>query len=429
MTHDTPASFVVQGFGQAPQHQLLEDIERSTRAACLDITQRMLQQSLESEVTAGIGERYTERTDGTIDWVCRKCGARNRRRFRRNGHYGRSLTVRHGTVELRMPVVRCQCKGYVDIPWQTIEPRARYWLDVDLDGIRRYLAGMSYRLVGDAASTQARANISHVQSWRTMQEAGALDKKAPGSLGPCPRSVILDEAYISVDGEKSVFLVAVADDGRVLAVWGPTARTRDNWQALIEWLTECGISPLQGLKGVISDGDSAIRGAVEIVWPRVVLQQCVWHILERVADDVAVVYGAHAPEVQMIVEQAGRIFLHHTDQPDAQARAQQFLAQFVEQHRGTAWAETVVRAFEEGTEYLRTPGLQRTNGLAERTIKELRRRTKSMDGFKSEDGAAHFAEVWRAWRNLRLEMNRDSAKRVRHRRQDLKIRPPHPKLA
>ena len=75
------------------------------------------------------------------------------RQFRRNGHYRRSLTVREGTVALRMPLVRCRCKGYVEIPWQTVDPRARYWLDVDLDGIRRYLAGVSYRLVGDAAST------------------------------------------------------------------------------------------------------------------------------------------------------------------------------------------------------------------------------------------------------------------------------------
>jgi transposase-like protein len=429
MTHDTPASFVVQGFGQAPQHQLLDVIERSTRASCLDITQRMLQQSLEAEVTAGIGERYAERTDGTIDWVCRECGSRNRRQFRRNGHYRRSLTVRHGTVHLCMPLVRCQCNGYVDVPWQTVEPRARYWLDVDLDGIRRYVGGMSYRLVGDAVSTQAQTNISHVQAWRTMQEAGVQGKQAVASLGACPQSVVLDEAYITVGGETAVFLIAVADDGRVLAVWGPTDRTRDSWQALIEWLTECGISPLQGLKGVISDGDSAIRGAVQLVWPRVVLQQCVWHILERVADDVAAVYGAHAPEVQGIVEQAGRIFLHDVERPDAQARAKQRLAEFVEQHRRTAWAETVVRTFEEATEYLRTPGLQRTNGLAERTIKELRRRTKTMDGFKSEDGAAHFAEVWRAWKNLRLEMNRARARRVCHRRQDLKIRQPYPKLA
>ena len=83
-----------------------------------------------------------------------------------------------------MPVVRCQCEGYVDVPWQTIEPRARYWLDVDLDGIRRYLAGTSYRLVGDAVSTQAQTNISHVQAWRTMQEAGVQGQAGYSLTGP-----------------------------------------------------------------------------------------------------------------------------------------------------------------------------------------------------------------------------------------------------
>ena len=94
-----------------------------------------------------------------------------------------------------------------------------------------------------------------------------------------------------------------------------------------------------------------------------------------------------------------------------------------------AWSETVSRAFEEATEYLRTPGLQRTNGAAERMIKELRRRTKSMDGFKSEDGAAHFAVVWRIWKNMRLAMNRQRSRQMRRQRRNLKIPQPYPKLA
>jgi len=427
MTHDTPASFTMQGFGAPTQHQLLEAKERYVRAMSLEITQQMLQKSLEAEVTAELGEHYADRSDGFSDWACRRCDSHNRGQFRRNGHYRRSLTVREGTVTLRMPLVRCRCKGYVEIPWQTVDPRARYWLDVDLDGIRRYLAGMSYRLVGDAASTAAQTNISHVQAWRTMQEAGAQGKQAAPGLGSCPRSVILDEAYISVDGEMRVFLIAVADDGRLLSVWGPTGRTLDNWQALLEWLTGCGIGPLQGLVGVTYDGDAAIAGAVQLVWPRVVLQECVWHILERVAGDVAVVYGPKAPEVERIVDEAARIFLRNPERPDAEGRARLRLTQFVQGHQGTAWAQTVSRAFEEGTEYLRTPGLQRTNGLAERTIKELRRRTKTMDGFKSDDGATHFAVVWRVWKNMRSEMNRELRRQVRHRKRNLKIRHDHPK--
>jgi transposase-like protein len=423
LTHDTPATFTMQGFGTTMQCNLLADKERLIRAASLEITTQILQQSLEAEVTDEIGQSYAEFVQGlSATWVCRDCGTHDRRQFRRDGHYQRSLTVREGTITLWMPLVQCRCKGYVAIPWQTVDPRARYWYDIDLEDVRLYLAGMSYRLVGDAVSTQAQTNVSHVQAWRTMQEVGAQEHEHATALGPCPHSVVFDEAYISVGGVKKVYLIAVADDARVLAVRGPTERTLANWQALIEGLTEQGISPLQGLVGVTYDGDSAIRGAVHLAWPRVVLQQCVWHILERVADDVSAVHGPDAPEVEHIVDQAAHIFLRNRERPDAEARARLRLTQFVAEHGEAAWAQTVGRAFIEGTEYLRTPGLQRTNGLAERTIKELRRRTKTMDGFKSEAGSTHFAVIWRVWKNMRSAMNKEQARLVRHRKAKLKIR-------
>jgi len=425
MTHGTPASFTMQGFGTLVQHNLLAQKERLIRAASLEITTLILQLNLEAEVTNEIGQSYADCVGGlSPTWECRSCGTHDRRQFRRDGHYRRCLTVREGTITLRMPLVQCRCRGYVAIPWQTVDPWARYWYDVDLDDVHRYLAGMSYRLVGDAASTQAQTNISHVQAWRTMQEVGAHEVESATTLGPCPYSVILDEAYISVAGEKKVFLLAVADDARVLAVRGPTERTLENWQALLEGLTEQGISPLQGLAGVTYDGDTAIRGAVQLVWPRVVLQQCVWHILERVADAVSAVHGPDAPEVERIVDQAARIFLRNRERPNAEERARLRLTQFLVEHGEAAWAQMVSRAFVEGTEYLRTPRLQRTNGLAERTIKEFRRRTKTMDGFKSEAGGRHFAVIWRVWKNVRSAMNKDYARWVRHRNPNLKDRHP-----
>ena len=98
------------------------------------------------------------------------------------------------------------------------------------------------------------------------------------------------------------------------------------------------------------------------------------------------------------------------------------LTTFVVAQQGTAWADVVRRAYEEGTEYPRTPGLMRTNGAEVRLIKDLRRRMRPMDGFKSEEGAKHFAVIWRVWKNMRLDMNKQRAKLVRHRTSNLKIR-------
>jgi len=145
-----------------------------------------------------------------------------------------------------------------------------------------------------------------------------------------------------------VFLIAIANDRQALAVWGPTGRTLEDWQALLEWLAEPGISPLRGLVGLTYDGDSAIRGAVQLAWPRVVQQQPVWRILERVAQDVSGVRGPKATEVERVVDRAARIFPRHAGRPDAEKRARVRLTQFALEHSGTAFVQTVSRAFDEG---------------------------------------------------------------------------------
>jgi transposase-like protein len=53
----------------------------------------------------------------------------------------------------------------------------------------------------------------------------------------------------------------------------------------------------------------------------------------------------------------------------------------------------------EATRYLRSPILPCTNGTAERVIKELRRRIKTMDGFKSHMGARNLLAVLIQWYN------------------------------
>lgn len=417
MTHDTPASFTMQGLGTPLQHALLAQRDDQVRAVALAMTQRILQQSLEDEVTAQLGGRRQKRSTRQIAWACRHCQTRQQRHFRRNGHYKRVITVREGTIALGMPLVKCVCGGYADISWQTVDRRVRYWLDISLDSVRRYLTGVSHRLVSDATGTAARVNISHLFSWRAVQRAGACARQQPIGVRACPCYVVLDEIYIHVHGQTLVFLLAVAADGRVLALDGPTTRTIESWERVLVGLTEHGISPVNGLVGVIADGDSAIRNAVALVWSNVPVQQCVWHILRRVSAAVADAKGDRAPEVDAITTEAGRIFLHDTPDRAALDTARERLDAFLVKHQGSEWAAIVRRSFVEGTEYLRTPELARTNGGAERTVREFRRRSKTMDGFKSMDGGRNFAALWRVWQNLRRERAAEQATRVQHRKQ------------
>lgn len=429
MVNDTLFSFVMQGHGTQLQLDLLQEKDDAVRAAAAAVAERLLQESLEAEVTAALGTPYSLRSDVPLPWRCRRCGTCRQCDFRRNGHYKRRLTVVDGTITLRVPLVKCRCGGYVGVRWKTIAYRLRYWFDVQVAAVRQYLAGVSYRLVADAASGQAAANISHLQSWRTLQGVGETAAPASESQRDCPVCVILDEMYVSVKGRPLVFLLAVADDGEVLALRGPTTRTTAEWEAVLEGLTERRISPQHGLVGVTADGDTAIREAVHLVWPRAALQQCVWHIEQRVRDAVMAEHRAEAGRVDRIVAQTRAVFLQEPSDVDALRKAKQAYDIFLAEHGGTAWGEIVRRAFIEGTEYLRTPGLQRTNGEAERTIKELRRRTRPMDGFKSRSGGRNFGVLWQAWHSLRRRLADQRATRVHHRKADLKIRHTHPKLA
>jgi transposase-like protein len=436
MEYCTPFTFSVQGQASAKERSLLGAKEEAVRKLALEVTEQILQLSIEAEVAEALGARRGERSSTQLAWHCRRCKTRTQRMFYRNGHYRRGLTIREGKITLRMPLVRCACKGYVAVELKTIKPRVRNWLDVTVDTIRNYLAGESYRLVADNVSCRAGVSMSHVGAWRTVQEAGEQAQKG-GHVGPCPEVVVLDELYVPVGGESRVFLLAVAHDGRLLAIHGPAERTVPSWRVFLDWLTERGIGPAGGLKGVVADGDSAIREAVDLVWPKVPVQQCVWHVLKRVRESATAEHGKDSPEVAAVVKEAAEVLMPRAREaagevgPPANAMilACQRLTLFTEKHRGKPWYDTVTRAFYEATTYLREPGLPPTNGAAERTIKELKRRTKPMDGFKSEPGGEHFMTLWIPWQNMRLQWGRTRDRLRRPRKPNLKVSHPYPKLA
>lgn len=436
MKYSTPFTFVPQGQARAWELELVAAKEGAVRKLGLELTQKLLQISIEAEVTAALGPAGSVRTSAQLECWCRRCATRTQSKFHRNGHYKRGLTTREGKIALRMPLIRCECKGYVTFPWKTIRPRARQWADVMQDMVRNYLAGMSYRLTAESASSQGAVSISHVEAWRTVQEAGRLVAEGR-ELGICPQVVVLDELYVELLGEKAVFLLAVAGSGRILGLWGPTERTAAAWQGFLEWLTEHGIGPEAGLKGVAADGDGPIRAAVAMVWPHVVVQECVWHVLDRVREAVVATEGPKSDQVKTIVDEAREVLMPTEESRteaaatgiDVMTAACRQLEQFTKKHEGKPWAQIIAGSFYEATTYLREPYLPATNGLAERTIKELRRRIKTMDGFKSIDGSRNFFALWIPWHDMRLSYGRYRASLRRPRKRNLKSQAMHPKLA
>jgi transposase-like protein len=371
----------------------MEARDRECREKALADAQEWFQLQLEAETTRELGERRAPRSGVSETWQCSRCEKSQRSLFQRNGHYRRRLLVAEGPIIVRVPLVRCRCGGSVRVKWRVLAERGRLWFDVRLRMIRHYVAGLSYRKTADALSSQAMAHVSHMTVWRAMQKAGIAGRKLP-AITKCPETVVLDEMYVWVAGKKKPMLLAMDTDGRILGYSGPTTRSTDEWRKLLEDLSERKVSPDDGLKYVVADGDASIREAVQMVWGKAKLQECIWHILVGIREQARKVHGDSSPLVGQIVQDVREVLMHDARTDETRKRAAENLAAFVTKHEGRPWVNTVARAFARATLYLDSPGLPRTNGTAERTIKEIRRRIKVMDGFRSRPGVMNFMTVY-----------------------------------
>jgi transposase-like protein len=422
----TTFTFVPQGWLGTSVPELMVRKEGHSREEARRRVEEWFQGEVEGEAREEVGEPGQPRSGVARTGRCRRCQSRLRADFRRNGHYRRRLLVLEGQISVRVPLVRCKCGGYVDIEWRILVKGARVWFDVRLAMVRHYLAGMSYRKTADAVSSRGAAHISHLAGWRAMQKAGFAGRKPP-VITECPGIVILDEMYVWVAGKKRVFLLVIDCRGRILGCAGPTARSVEEWRKLLEALSERGVSPERGLKNVVADGDISIQEAVRLVWGQVGIQDCVWHILARVREQASEAYGNRSPLVSQIVHEARGVLMHDTRTQETRAAAAGKLAEFSNKHEGRPWVNTVARTFARATAYLQSPSLPRTNGTAERTIKETRRRVKTMDGFRSLEGAMNFMAVFMQCHNGLRESALTHARLSQQ--ANLKVQPFHPKPA
>ena len=110
---------------------------------------------------------------------------------------------------------------------------------------------------------------------------------------------------------------------------------------------------------MVHDGDQAIAGGVELVLPWAKQRRCIWHQLHNLALGVRERYPGETDRQRGIIRQARAVLV------------------------------------------AKVPLGPRTTSPLERAIKELRRRTRPMDGFGSWQGANNFLNAWLVKENSR----------------------------
>lgn len=423
----TTSEFIPQGYLAPEIVEAIGGIQRAIRERKRCFVEELLDLCLEGEAAEELGERGHRQEGVSGIWVCPKCGTSLRTMFRRDGHYRRKVLTLEGVVTVRVPLISCRCGGHIRTNWRILPLRMRRWFDVKIDHIRRYLTGASHRKAADLESGETACQMSHMAGWWDLQAAG----EAAGQVrGPLSRLgvVVLDEMYLSVDGVMLCLLLALDLEGHILDFEGPTTRSVGSWETLLYRLADRGITLEHGLKGIVADGDASIRQAAINVWgQKLKVQTCLWHLLVGLRAEARKVYGERSKQVATVVAEARGVLLHDVRTEEAVRKAAAAMAAFNQKYEGLSLVNIVARGFAEATTYLRDSELPRTNGTAERVIKEIRRRVKVMDGFKSLSGARNFMVVFVQWHNWWVDNRRKTARMSRPR--NLKTSPLHPKLA
>lgn len=357
----------------------------------------VLQGAIDAAVCRELGERRGGGGRRRLSpWTCPRCGPRLGSELRRNGHYRRRPLVCEGAITLRIPQLLCGgCGKGVPFTHPLLPRRKRLWLDVDQQLAVLYLEGCSYRASKRVLERKARTATGLMTLWRSFMGTGKASH-APAARAPA-RYLALDEVYHKVKGHKRWFLSVRAQDDAGNKHWVGSVLSSDRSQEAWETtLVELGISRYNPPFAVISDGDQAIEGAVATTLPGVRLQRCTWHLKHNAGEWIRERY----PRDQEAGQRDGLMAAVHVivDAPTIEQRK----ASLTELGTAFPWLATSLERVLERIPPKDDQHPIRTNNLMERGFRELRRRTRSMDGFGSDKGAANFHLIWMLKENARV---------------------------
>ncbi|MEW6282566.1 MAG: IS256 family transposase [Candidatus Eremiobacterota bacterium] len=340
------------------REQFWGDLAQQTRQAWADFLGRL---SIEAR-DRSLGVREYERSPARAD--------------ARNGFYERDFVTRLGTLQVR--VARTRQRAFLPAGLSRMQRRAAAVLLLIREA---FLRGLSPRHVGRVVALLTEEPVSAQtvsRLTRDLDRTVAQFHQAP--LGDDWQYLFLDGVSLRVrrpSGRQRVQLLVaygLRPDGRrrLLAFTRSQGESQAAWEGLLQDLYRRGLEG-RHLALIVTDGCPGLAAALQTVYPRVAHQRCWVHKLRNLL-------GAVRRRDHAAVKADAQAIYRAGSRQEAEALARQF------EHRWQAICPSVVarllRDLPELLAFFHCPRRLwrrlRTTNLIERSLVEVRRRTRPM---------------------------------------------------
>jgi putative transposase len=336
-------------------------------------TRLVLQRAVEDEVTAFLGRTRYERTSSATG--------------SRNGSRVKSIQTAEGEISIAMPQVRGTLERFVSrvIPDVRRVVRTR---PLEALVIGAYVRGLSDR---DIESLLDEAGLGHVSKNAASRVCRELRARYAAFCAKSLAEVelialFLDAVYLPTrpSGSKEGVLVAwgyqLSGERVLLAVRLGQRESREDWIDLGRDLTRRG---LRAPWLVVTDGAPGLISAVEQVWPGADRGRCTVHKLRNVLAKLPL---RHVEQREQLKRSYWAALEEATDPIDAERRLRMIIGELERRYpSAAACLADDLAALCIHLRYL--PRLRkrfRSTNLLERSLEEVRRRTKVIGRFPGE---------------------------------------------
>lgn len=385
---------------------LCREISRSTSVF---VKKRLLEIKAEHHVISILGEKWQRsKPKTTLELKCVKCGKLlSPEQIKRNGHYPKGIEFNEGYEKLWIPQLvhkEGRCLGVVNIHWPFLEKRQRFWFDVLFNIIGYYFEGIGLRGIKRIFEVGHNTSIGIMSIWRMIQRIGGtlrLHCEMPKTDKLSIHAIGLDEIFMRLrifrgKGKKvlkeTIYGLMTKAIGKGMPLLGlkiSRSKDEDIWQEEVDRIYEQGINHDHALKMAVCDDSDAIINALSLGQPKVVIQQCLFHIHKNILRMLREQYANSQNKNKMIkkVKDQARKILSAASLERAFKRLEQ-----IKKLNSSVYAYLRPKLKLIFTHQGSIPAVS-TNNDMERENREFKRRLKVLESFKSVYGAENFGAI------------------------------------